>query len=200
MQAWPVLSFKKQFAIQYCSILCRNGATRSTTLRCSESAPRVRDHPRRGACARIARQTARITLLCERRCTPADPAQDIWTLGVMAYEYLTFTNAFPAFVSAGVALSAAAGETAQPREQQEKEPKYAKAKARPRCSDVPGPQPAPAADVANSATTAGTLSLQPPQECPSRLATDPAARRARSAPAVAAAPAVQAELRAHERS
>ena len=44
-----------------------------------------------------------------RQRAPADPAQDVWALGVIAYECLTFTRAFPAFSPAESVFAAAAG-------------------------------------------------------------------------------------------
>jgi serine/threonine protein kinase len=51
-----------------------------------------------------------------RQKIPADPAQDIWALGVMAYECLTHSTVFPVYLEPRVVFAAASGQTKYPWE------------------------------------------------------------------------------------
>ena len=65
-----------------------------------------------------------------RRRVPSDPAQDVWALGVMAYEALTHSSAFPQFASAADIVAAAAGTHEYVWEGASTLPAFAKSRAR----------------------------------------------------------------------
>lgn len=66
-----------------------------------------------------------------RRNVPADPAQDIWALGMMAYECLTHSTVFPVYMSPEAVFATAAGDAQYPWEVANKDPSFHKSKARP---------------------------------------------------------------------
>ena len=65
-----------------------------------------------------------------RRRVPSNPAQDVWALGVMAYEALTHSSAFPQFASEADIIEAAAGTREYVWEGAGTLPAFAKSRAR----------------------------------------------------------------------
>jgi serine/threonine protein kinase len=65
-----------------------------------------------------------------RQMIPADPAQDIWALGVMAYECLTHSTVFPTFRNPRIVFAVAAGQSKYPWEEDVLDETFRRSRAR----------------------------------------------------------------------
>jgi serine/threonine protein kinase len=72
-----------------------------------------------------------LTALSAKREILADPSQDIWALGVVAYECLTHSAAFPVFCTREDIDAAAQGTCPYPWEADKRSMLFVKSKARP---------------------------------------------------------------------
>jgi serine/threonine protein kinase len=61
---------------------------------------------------------------------PADPAHDIWSLGVMAYECLTSSRVFPVYIDPRVVFVTASGKEKYPWEAEVLDETFRKSRAR----------------------------------------------------------------------